>query len=71
MFLVCACCLPSICACIQRPVACLAAQLPPTLKSEVAKAAAFSQSLFERLQRGGAPVCMLKVQYRMHPAISR
>lgn len=27
------------------------------------------RSLFERLQQQGAPVKMLSVQYRMHPAI--
>ncbi len=46
-------------------------QLPPTLLSRAAEAARLGQSLFERLQRAGAAVCMLRVQYRMHPSISR
>lgn len=49
-----------------------AKQLPPTLLSRLAgAAAAFCNSLFERLQRGGCRAVMLTEQYRMHPAISR
>lgn len=44
-------------------------QLPPTVLSRAA-CAGLSQSLFERLQRGGAAAALLRFQYRMHPAIS-
>lgn len=44
-------------------------QLPPTVLSKAA-CAGLSQSLFERLQRGGADATLLRFQYRMHPAIS-
>lgn len=44
-------------------------QLPPTVLSKAA-CAGLSQSLFERLQLGGAAAAMLRFQYRMHPAIS-
>lgn len=44
-------------------------QLPPTVLSKAA-CAGLSQSLFERLQRGGAAATLLRFQYRMHPAIS-
>lgn len=44
-------------------------QLPPTVLSKAA-CAGLSQSLFERLQRGGADAALLRFQYRMHPAIS-
>jgi hypothetical protein len=46
-------------------------QLPPTVLSQAAGAACLSQSLFERLQKAGAHVNLLDLQYRMHPAISR
>lgn len=46
-------------------------QLPPTVLSKAAEGARLAQSLFERLQRCGWPVCMLDEQYRMHPDISR
>lgn len=46
-------------------------QLPPTVLSREAEAAALAQSLFERLQLAGSPVVMLDQQYRMHPIISR
>ncbi|KAL4419979.1 hypothetical protein ABPG75_007077 [Micractinium tetrahymenae] len=44
-------------------------QLPATILSELAKQVQMERSLFERLQQQGAPVKMLSVQYRMHPAI--
>ena len=44
-------------------------QLPATILSEAAKAAAMERSLFERLQRQGCPVKVLTVQYRMDPEI--
>jgi senataxin len=44
-------------------------QLPATILSEAAKAAALERSLFERLQSQGCPVMMLTVQYRMDPDI--
>ncbi|PSC75196.1 Helicase sen1 [Micractinium conductrix] len=44
-------------------------QLPATILSELAKQVQMERSLFERLQQRGAPVKMLSVQYRMHPAI--
>ncbi|KAI8464074.1 MAG: AAA domain-containing protein [Monoraphidium minutum] len=45
-------------------------QLPPTVLSRAAEGARLAQSLFERLERCGWPVVMLRQQYRMHPAIS-
>jgi predicted DNA helicase len=45
-------------------------QLPATVMSRDAAACSFRQSLFQRLQRLGVPVSMLRMQYRMHPAIS-
>ena len=45
-------------------------QLPATVVSRAAAAAALAQSLFERLQQAGYPLCLLRQQYRMHPAIS-
>jgi hypothetical protein len=45
-------------------------QLPPTVLSRAAGAAELSRSLFERLQRCGAPATMLRTQYRMHPSVS-
>ena len=44
---------------------------PPHRTSSSADVAVLSQSLFERLQRAGTRVTMLKEQYRMHPDISR
>lgn len=44
-------------------------QLPATVLSAAAKAAAMERSLFERLQAQGCPVVVLGVQYRMHPHI--
>lgn len=44
-------------------------QLPATILSEAARAVALERSLFERLQKHDCPVCMLTVQYRMHPLI--
>lgn len=44
-------------------------QLPATILSELGREMEMERSLFERLQRCGAPVSMLSVQYRMHPAI--
>jgi len=45
------------------------AQLPATVLSGAARAGNLQRSLFERLAAAGAPVAMLTVQYRMHPAI--
>ncbi|XP_009783831.1 probable helicase MAGATAMA 3 isoform X2 [Nicotiana sylvestris] len=44
-------------------------QLPATVISPIAGNFGYCISLFERLQRGGYPVQMLKTQYRMHPEI--
>ncbi|KDP29174.1 hypothetical protein JCGZ_16563 [Jatropha curcas] len=44
-------------------------QLPATVISPIAEKFGYGTSLFERLQRAGYPVNMLKVQYRMHPEI--
>eukprot|EP00775_Hariotina_reticulata_P003847 gene3846-4104_t len=46
-------------------------QLPATIFSAAAKQLALERSLFERLAAGGCPVNLLRVQYRMHPAIRR
>ena len=45
-------------------------QLPPTIISREAEAAGLGESLFERFIRAGIRTYMLKVQYRMHPAIA-
>lgn len=45
-------------------------QLPPTIKSEAARAAGLGVSPFERLVRAGQPKCMLTIQYRMHPSLA-
>jgi senataxin len=45
-------------------------QLPATVMSKRAVEANFQRSLFKRLQDAGYPVHILRVQYRMHPAIS-
>ncbi|KAL4205316.1 hypothetical protein AMTRI_Chr01g114000 [Amborella trichopoda] len=45
-------------------------QLPATVLSNVASKFLYECSMFERLQRAGFPVTMLKTQYRMHPEIS-
>ncbi|KAI5072739.1 hypothetical protein GOP47_0013117 [Adiantum capillus-veneris] len=45
-------------------------QLPATVISQMASRYSFECSLFERLQKGGHPVSLLNVQYRMHPDIS-
>ncbi|MCO5611008.1 hypothetical protein L7F22_065256 [Adiantum nelumboides] len=44
-------------------------QLPATVISQMASRYSFECSLFERLQKGGHPVSLLNVQYRMHPDI--
>jgi len=44
-------------------------QLPATVLSARARELALERSLFERLQAAGCPCRMLRVQYRMHPAI--
>ncbi|CAN4110627.1 unnamed protein product [Withania somnifera] len=44
-------------------------QLPATVISPIAGKFGYCVSLFERLQRAGYPVQMLKTQYRMHPEI--
>eukprot|EP00892_Ulva_mutabilis_P007653 jgi/Ulvmu1/525/UM001_0533.1 len=46
-------------------------QLPATVMSKRAVQANYQQSLFKRLQDAGAPVQVLRVQYRMNPLISR
>lgn len=46
-------------------------QLPATIISQKGKQLKMERSLFERLQEGGAPVKVLKTQYRMHPWIRR
>ena len=43
--------------------------LPATVKSQGGMERQLERSLFERLQRGGCPVKVLAVQYRMHPEI--
>ena len=45
-------------------------QLPPTIISREADAAGLGTSLFERMLSRGIRTFMLKVQYRMHPAIA-
>ena len=45
-------------------------QLPPTIISRDADAAGLGVSLFERMLARGIRAFMLKVQYRMHPAIA-
>eukprot|EP01017_Pseudomicrothorax_dubius_P002274 TRINITY_DN1000_c0_g1_i6.p1 TRINITY_DN1000_c0_g1~~TRINITY_DN1000_c0_g1_i6.p1 ORF type:complete len:309 (-),score=43.43 TRINITY_DN1000_c0_g1_i6:67-993(-) len=45
-------------------------QLGPVVKSDIAKEAGLSVSLFERLIELGHPVNLLDTQYRMHPDIS-
>ncbi|CAN1324791.1 Probable helicase MAGATAMA 3 [Linum perenne] len=44
-------------------------QLPATVISSNASKLGYCTSLFERFQRAGYPVNMLKMQYRMHPEI--
>lgn len=44
-------------------------QLPATVLSQKAKELNLQRSLFDRLQRAGAPVKVLTIQYRMHPQI--
>ncbi|CAH8382155.1 unnamed protein product [Eruca vesicaria subsp. sativa] len=44
-------------------------QLPATVISTVAQDSGCGTSMFERLQKAGYPVNMLKTQYRMHPEI--
>ncbi|XP_006847151.2 probable helicase MAGATAMA 3 isoform X1 [Amborella trichopoda] len=44
-------------------------QLPATVISTTAKKHGYDMSLFERFQKAGYPVHMLKTQYRMHPEI--
>lgn len=44
-------------------------QLPATVISPTAGNFGYGTSLFERFQRAGYPVNMLKMQYRMHPEI--
>ncbi|KFK23045.1 hypothetical protein AALP_AAs62140U000200 [Arabis alpina] len=44
-------------------------QLPATVISTVAQDSGYGTSMFERLQKAGYPVKMLKTQYRMHPEI--
>ncbi|OMO79958.1 putative helicase MAGATAMA 3 [Corchorus capsularis] len=44
-------------------------QLPATVISPIAEKFGYGTSLFQRFQRAGYPVKMLKTQYRMHPEI--
>lgn len=44
-------------------------QLPATILSQRARELNLERSLFDRLQRAGAPVKVLTIQYRMHPQI--
>ncbi|KAF8115211.1 hypothetical protein N665_0029s0054 [Sinapis alba] len=44
-------------------------QLPATVISTVAQDSGYGTSMFERFQKAGYPVNMLKTQYRMHPEI--
>ena len=46
-------------------------QLPATVFSRVAESHLYNRSLFERLHQSGHPMCVLKRQMRMHPAIAR
>ncbi|KAH7518206.1 probable helicase MAGATAMA 3 isoform X2 [Ziziphus jujuba] len=46
-------------------------QLPATVISPIAEKFGYGMSLFERFQKAGYPVTMLKMQYRMHPEIRR
>lgn len=45
-------------------------QLPATIFSKICEDFNYSQSLFERMEKNGHPIHMLKMQYRMHPRIS-
>ena len=45
-------------------------QLPPTVISQRAKNGGLSRSLFERMVEVGISPHLLRIQYRMHPAIS-
>jgi regulator of nonsense transcripts 1 len=45
-------------------------QLPPTVISQRAKNGGLSRSLFERMVEVGISPYLLRIQYRMHPAIS-
>ncbi|KAI6705387.1 hypothetical protein NL676_008349 [Syzygium grande] len=44
-------------------------QLPATVISPIANKFGYGMSLFQRFQKAGYPVLMLKQQYRMHPEI--
>ena len=46
-------------------------QLPATVFSPICLQNHYDQSLFERLKKSKYPVNLLKIQYRMHPDISR
>ncbi|PON31162.1 P-loop containing nucleoside triphosphate hydrolase, partial [Parasponia andersonii] len=46
-------------------------QLPATVISPIAEKFGYRMSMFERFQKAGYPVTMLKTQYRMHPEIRR
>nr|CAB3479664.1 unnamed protein product [Digitaria exilis] len=46
-------------------------QLQSVVKSTIAKEKKFGRSLYERLSELGFPKHMLKIQYRMHPSISK
>ncbi|TFJ86328.1 hypothetical protein NSK_002536 [Nannochloropsis salina CCMP1776] len=46
-------------------------QLPATVMSPVLQKYKYDRSLFERLEKGGHPVHLLRVQYRMRPPICR
>ena len=46
-------------------------QLPATVFSKLAETHLYARSLFERLHQSGYPMCLLKRQMRMHPAIAQ
>ncbi|CAM6088743.1 unnamed protein product [Calypogeia fissa] len=46
-------------------------QLQAMVTSNISKASGYDRSLFDRLQKLGHPYDILKIQYRMHPEISR
>lgn len=46
-------------------------QLPSTVLSKLAAKSNYDRSLFERLVDCGIVPCLLSIQYRMHPSISR
>jgi senataxin len=45
-------------------------QLPATIFNVSGRNTKYERSLFQRLEEAGQNVCMLNLQYRMHPLIS-